>query len=187
MKVWLVSMKKTFINDIRMPISTVCFRLVSFSLQYDAILLGSRRIGHGYALSKHPKLMDLVKKKDIALEINPISNQVLRLVDDLRNHPASTFLAQNVSVVISSDNLGFWEVSPLSHDFYVAFLGIASRHADLRTLKKFALNSIAYSLMNETEKNEAYVKWQKKWDTFIDDLVDDECSSEMCTRNSRVF
>lgn len=103
--------------------------------------------------------------------MNPISNQILKLVDDYRNHPASVLLAQNVPVVISSDDPSFWETTPLSHDFYMAFLGIASRRSDLRVLKKFALNSILYSSLNETEKPEALAKWQTKWDAFITDLV----------------
>lgn len=142
-----------------------------FNNQIDAILMGSRRIGHGYALAKHPKIIDLVKSKDIAVEVNPISNQVLKLVDDYRNHPASVLLAQNVPVVISSDDPSFWEATPLSHDFYMAFLGIASRHSDLRVLKKFAINSILYSSLDGLEKVEALMKWQTKWDQFIEDLV----------------
>lgn len=134
-------------------------------------MIGSHRIGHGYALAKHPKLIDLIKKKNIAIEVNPISNQILKLVDDYRNHPASVLLAQNVPVVISSDDPTFWETTPLSHDFYMAFLGIASRRSDLRVLKKFALNSILYSSLNDTEKHEALIKWQTKWDAFITDLV----------------
>lgn len=39
-------------------------------------MLGSKRIGHGYALSKHPLLLNIVKERDIAIEVNPISNQV---------------------------------------------------------------------------------------------------------------
>lgn len=46
--------------------------------QIDAILLGSKRIGHGYALAKHPKLLELLKKHDIAVEVNPVSNQVIQ-------------------------------------------------------------------------------------------------------------
>lgn len=137
----------------------------------DAVLLGSKRIGHGYSLLKHPKILELVKAKDIAIEVNPISNQVLRLVDDYRNHPASVFLAQNIPIVISSDDPSFWEVTPLSHDFYMAFLGVASRHADLRVLKKFAINSIKYSSLNDVEKEVAFSKWQIKWDSFIEKLV----------------
>lgn len=139
----------------------------------DAVLLGTKRIGYGYSLLKHPKVMELVKANDIAVEVNPISNQVLTLVDDHRNHPASVFLANNIPIVISSDNPSFWEVTPLSHDFYMAFLGIASRHADLRVLKKFAINSIRYSAMNDVEKEAAFAKWQIEWDRFIDNLVHD--------------
>lgn len=139
--------------------------------QIDAVLLGTRRIGHGYALTKHPKVMDLIKSNDIAVEVNPVSNQVLKLLDDYRNHPASTLLASNIPIVISSDDPSFWEATPLSHDFYMAFLGIASRHSDLRVLKKFAINSIQYSGLNETEKIDAFAKWEIKWDEFIDNLV----------------
>lgn len=45
--------------------------------QIDAILLGSLRIGHGFALAKHPTLLQLVKERDIAIEVNPLSNQVI--------------------------------------------------------------------------------------------------------------
>lgn len=46
---------------------------------FDAILLGTRRIGHGFSLYKHPLLIDLVKEKRILIESCPISNEVLRL------------------------------------------------------------------------------------------------------------
>lgn len=42
----------------------------------DAIMLNTARIGHGYALVKHPILWNAVKSRGIALEICPISNQV---------------------------------------------------------------------------------------------------------------
>lgn len=139
-------------------------------MQFDAVLLGSKRIGHGYLLDRHPKLLELIKQKDIAVEINPVSNQVLKLVEDYRNHPASIFLANNIPIVISSDDPSFWEVLPLSHDFYIAFLGISSKHHDLRILKKLAQNSINYSSMNETEKQEGLRLWQGKWDDFIESV-----------------
>lgn len=137
----------------------------------DAVLLGTKRIGHGYSIVKHPKVVEAVKANGIAIEVNPISNQVLGLVDDYRNHPASVLLAENVPIVISSDDPSFWGTAPLSHDFYMAFLGIASQKSDLRVLKKFAMNSIRYSAMDDTEKEAAFAKWQLQWDKFIGDVI----------------
>lgn len=88
--------------------------------------------------------MSLVKKYDIAIEVNPISSQVLRLVADTRNHPASVFFSDNYPVVVSSDDPSFWEATPLSHDFYYAFLGIASARQDLNM-----------------------EKWEAAWDLFL--------------------
>lgn len=99
--------------------------------------------------------------------------QVLKLVDDQRNHPATVFFSQNIPIVISSDDPSFWEATPLSHDFYAAFLGITTATSDLRTLKKLAKNSIKYSSLNATEKDIAYEKWQDKWDEFIQSLIQD--------------
>ena len=42
----------------------------------DAVLLNATRIGHGYALNKHPTVAQMIKSKGIAIEVNPISNQV---------------------------------------------------------------------------------------------------------------
>ncbi|XP_050679733.1 adenosine deaminase 2-like [Leptidea sinapis] len=137
----------------------------------DAILLGAKRIGHGYALIKHPDLMDAVKKKDIAVEVNVISNTVLSLVRDVRNHPLATYLATDMPIVISSDDPGMWDSDPLSHDFYVMFVGVASKKADLRTLKQLVINSIRYSELDNRGKRSMFKIFNKKWHCFIRSLI----------------
>lgn len=74
-------------------------------------------------------------------------------------------------VVISCDDPSFWEATPLSHDFYAAFLGISPAGSDLRTLKKLARNSLKYSSLGSEEKKIAYDKWQQKWEQFIESLI----------------
>lgn len=43
------------------------------SNMYDAILLGTKRIGHGFSIVKHPKLMQICREQGILLEVCPIS------------------------------------------------------------------------------------------------------------------
>ena len=42
----------------------------------DALLLNVTRIGHGFAVTKHPLVKQLLETRRIPLEICPISNQV---------------------------------------------------------------------------------------------------------------
>ncbi|XP_050335166.1 adenosine deaminase 2-A-like [Bactrocera neohumeralis] len=136
----------------------------------DAVLLGTKRIGHGLALLKHPEVLQLARLRNIAIEINPISNQVLQYIGDLRTHPAAVLFAVNYPVVIASDDPSFWKATPLTHDFYMAFMVIASRKADLGLLKQLASNSITYGAFSGSEREAAFEKWYKRWNHWIDDI-----------------
>lgn len=70
---------------------------------YDAVLLGTKRIGHGFHLTYHSSMMSIVKEKDICIECCPVSNFVLGYVLDMRNHPARSFIHQGLPVSINPD------------------------------------------------------------------------------------
>jgi len=46
----------------------------------DAFLLNATRIGHGFAINKHPLIKQLIEMRRIPLEVCPISNQVLNVL-----------------------------------------------------------------------------------------------------------
>ncbi len=129
----------------------------------DAILLSARRIGHGLTLIKHPLLMQIVKEREIAIEVCPISNQVLGYIADLRNHPAVTYINYGLPVVICPDDPSIWKCT-FSYDFYAAFMAWG---LDLKCLKQLAMNSLIYSAMDPEEKERALEFWREEWAKFI--------------------
>ncbi|CAL1548407.1 unnamed protein product [Lymnaea stagnalis] len=137
----------------------------------DAILLNATRVGHAYALSKHPKFLQLILQKGIPVEVQPITNQILRLLDDFRNHPMVSLMAQNLPLVISCDDRTTMGLAPLSHDFFVAFTAMSSEDADLTLLKQLAINSIKFSSLDPAKKEKAMELWEKKWYAYIDDVI----------------
>ncbi|XP_043654386.1 adenosine deaminase 2 [Drosophila teissieri] len=137
----------------------------------DALLLNTTRIGHGYALAKHPILLNAVKSRRIAVEISPISNQVLHLVWDLRNHPGAQYLALDVPVVICNDDPGFWNAKGLSYDFYYAIMSLAPNNAGLRVLKTLVWNSVRYSTLTEEEQTRAFKILELSWSRFIEKVL----------------
>jgi adenosine deaminase CECR1 len=76
---------------------------------YDAILLRTKRIGHGFSLTKHPLLMQICKEKGILVETCPISNEVLGLCGNAKGHHLATLLSHGVPASISSDDPGSWQ------------------------------------------------------------------------------
>jgi len=132
---------------------------------YDAVLLRSPRIGHGFNLLFFPSLLEKIKKLDICLEINPLSNQILDYVGDLRIHPANYFIRHGVQITINSDDPGIFAYNGLSYDYWAVFL---AWQLDLRALKKLAMNSIEYSSLLPQEKQLALRHWQLEWKNFID-------------------
>ena len=130
---------------------------------YDAVLLGTRRIGHALALIRHPLLLREVKTRDIAIEVCPISNQLLGFVTDLRTHPAAHYINDNIPIVLSSDDPGIFQ-STLTHDFYAAYMAWG---LDLKALKQLAMNSLHYSTMTPQEKERSLTVWQERWASFI--------------------
>lgn len=116
---------------------------------FDAILLGTRRIGHGYSLYKHPLLIEMVKDKKILIESCPISNEILRLSGSILSHSLPALLARGVPVSLNNDDpaiLGHGR-NGLSHDFYQCFM--AWDNMGLAGLATVAENSIKWSCVDD--------------------------------------
>lgn len=133
---------------------------------YDALLLGSRRLGHAFSLSRHPVLVEAVRQKNICIESCPISNQVLRYNDTQAVHPVLTLLAYGCPVVLSNDDPCQFLNLGLSPDFYSIL--IASDHFDLTSLAVLARNSLEHSLIfDQAQKQAAIMAWEQEFSEFV--------------------
>jgi len=134
----------------------------------DSIMLGTKRIGHGFQLQLFPYLQDLVKEKDICIECCPLSNMVLGYTRDLRTHPVSYMLSKGVQASISSDDPGLFGYEGVTLD-YVYATGAWS--LNLRDLKQLSLNGIKYSsIHDDKKKNLRENVFEKEWHAWIDKI-----------------
>ncbi|KAF9265607.1 Metallo-dependent hydrolase [Marasmius fiardii PR-910] len=132
---------------------------------YDAILMGTKRIGHGFSLVKHPELLRICKERDIAVEVCPISNEILRLTSSMLTHPLPILLNQGISVALCSDDPSVFGNMGLTFDYFQVL--VASELTGLVQLAEMAKDSIKYSTLEAHVKEEALKIWQRQWDKFV--------------------
>ncbi|KAI1262880.1 adenosine deaminase family protein [Xylariaceae sp. FL1019] len=156
---------------------------------YDALLLDSRRIGHGFSLYKHPLLLGEYVKQNIMVEVCPISNEVLRLATDILHHPIPAMIAHGVATAISNDDPAILgeDAAGLSYDFYQVIQGFDN--IGLGGLGALAQNSVRWSNFVD-QSQEAWIRdieagidgigvkgerlrlWQEKWEAYCQWIVD---------------
>jgi len=138
---------------------------------YDAVELECMRIGHGYALPRHPQLLAKVMEKGIVIECCPVSNQSLGYVEDLRNHPGHLMLNAGIHLTISSDDAAQFGYDDVTFDFTLITKAWGLELSDLKAL---ARNSILGASLPDDEKEDALRAFDNEWDTFIFSLVSEK-------------
>ncbi|RYC55388.1 hypothetical protein CHU98_g10822 [Xylaria longipes] len=134
-----------------------------------ALHLGSKRIGHGYALPQKKEILKEMRSKNVCVETCPISNMILGLAKRMDEHSVYRLLEEKMHCAVSSDN-GTLFNSTLSHDFYEVMAG--HRNINLYGWKQLARWSIEHSCLNAEERRRTLTEWEKRWQDFIDALTE---------------
>jgi adenosine deaminase CECR1 len=142
---------------------------------YDAALLNSKRIGHGFALMKHPQLVEEKFKRTpgvpgsgICVELCPISNELLHLCRNIKEHPYPELLAAGIPCTVNSDNPSLFSNS-MSHEFYQIMVGAPTM--SLYSWKQLARWSLEYSCLNDDEKSKGQEYLDASWKKFCSWVV----------------
>lgn len=132
---------------------------------HDAVTIaGARRIGHGIDITyeaEAPALLQNLKKRNIAIEVNLTSNEFILGVKN-EAHPVTVYRRHGVPFVLSTDDAGVSR-----NNLTGEYLLFVSRYKPTyRELKEVALNSIRYSFLNDDEKKIELERLMRRFAAF---------------------
>ena len=83
--------------------------------------LGAERIGHGIHIINDEAAMDVVREKNVVLEVCPTSNWLTSAVPSTADHPIRRLMEAGVPVTINSDDPGLFGID-LCHEYELLHL-----------------------------------------------------------------
>jgi adenosine deaminase len=116
---------------------------------FDAVTeLGAERIGHGVRTNDSKEIYELVKSKNITLEMCPTSNVQTNAVKSFEEHPFYDFYRDGLRVTINTDNRTVSDVTLSSEiDFVLNYYNMTDE--DYYCMYKYAVEA---SFTNEDTK-----------------------------------
>lgn len=116
----------------------------------NAANLGAKRIGHGVRAIESEEALNLIKEKDITLEVCPKSNLDTNIYNKIEEHPIKKLFDKGIKVTLNTDNRT------------VSNITLNETYEELKDTFKFTdedfirmnKNAIECAFINETEKQE---------------------------------
>jgi adenosine deaminase len=113
-------------------------------------ILHAERIGHGVYAKNNKIAYDLLKEKNITLEMCPTSNIQTRAVDSYENHPIKSFLMDGIKSTINTDNMTVSNIN-LNEEYAILEKHLKFTKADFQVAY---LNSVEASFATDEIKKE---------------------------------
>ena len=135
----------------------------NFSNIFSALALNTSRIGHGFSLRDMPAMQAVVRERGVGIELCPLSNQILRLVADLEDHPGFGLAANGLAVSFSSDDPIIYGYAAVTPDWLAA---TAAWNLSLAFLKQAANESLRTS-RGPAGQLASVQQWEQDWQAWI--------------------
>jgi adenosine deaminase/aminodeoxyfutalosine deaminase len=115
---------------------------------WEALSIGSERIGHALSAIQDSALLQNLKQRGVAVELNPTSNVRTGVCPSFAAHPLRYYFDNHLLVTLNSDDPAFFG-SDLANEFLLAHTEQGFTPDELRLL---AANSFRASFLPELEK-----------------------------------
>ncbi len=122
-----------------------------------SVQLNANRIGHGIRLNNN-KLIELIKKKNIVVEVAPTSNVAIKNAD-WKNHPIRHFLDKGIKVALCTDDAGLLKTKQTKEFERLYKHGLITSWFQI---KRLILNSIEGAFIADEEKKKIYNEFQQE-------------------------
>ena len=126
---------------------------------WEALAIGSERIGHALSAIQDADLMAELKRRNIPLELNPTSNVRTGVCISYIEHPLREYFDRGLLVTLNSDDPALFG-SDLANEFLLAHTHQGFTREELRRL---AGNSIRASFLPEADK----AHWLARIETLV--------------------
>ena len=113
------------------------------------------RIGHGIHAIEDRNVVELLKERDITLEVNPWSNYLTNSVRTIEEHPLKKLFDLGVKVTINSDDPEVLETN-LNNEYRIAHEVLGMSMDKIATCNRFAYEA---SFIPEDEKKRVWEKY----------------------------
>src|ERR1019366_1298868 len=117
---------------------------------WEALDIGSERLGHVLSAADDPRLIKELKARNIGIELNPSSNVRTGVCTSFGAHPLRQYFDAGLLVTLNSDDPAFFG-SDLANEYLLAHAEQGFTREELRLL---ASNSIHASFLPDKEKAE---------------------------------
>ena len=115
---------------------------------HEALAIGSERIGHALSAILDPALIEELKARGTALELNPTSNVRTGVCPSFAEHPLRRYFDAGLLVTLNSDDPAFFG-SDVANEYLLAHFEQGFTREELRQL---AANSIHASFLPDSAK-----------------------------------
>ncbi len=144
----------------------------------DTLRLGANRIGHGCNLIMDTSTMQLMRSGQFLVEINLISNHLLKYIPDPKDHPFAIYMRQGIPCCLNTDDRGMWS-SNMTDEYYLA---VSHFNLSWDELVQLGRNSLEFAYLTDVEKADRL----DSYDHALNDFASSFSASNWKNRLSQV-